>query len=212
MVVEGTTVGSCNQTVTVVCGPNGQTCTYVTPIPGCSTATHTPSIYNSLNGVGGWSTGPASAPFSFMTYSTTTSVALQPGQEVSGSIKAQVTCSVIGVIFLLELVPKVHFGSDFVWFDDPIVVDPLRGKCNWAIANKTECSKVAHCVRDELTDVCGDKTGPYTSLLDTVGWFEAQWGVKIKGGCLYNSKFDTKAGSHSAVGACTAAPPHWGKW
>ncbi|HEV7219858.1 MAG: hypothetical protein ACHP8A_03855 [Terriglobales bacterium] len=98
VVVEGTTYGSCN---TTCCQgspyPPYYTC-WSCPIPGCAGATHTPSIENVVNGVGGWTTGPGSNPFSYMSYQTTTVVSIPPGGGASPLAEWEVTCSQIGVI------------------------------------------------------------------------------------------------------------------
>jgi hypothetical protein len=91
VVVEGYTAGSCNY----VCGPNNQQCT----IAGCSSAVHTPRINNVIGGVGGWSTGPASSPFSYLSYQTTTSVQGTAGHQDSASTEGDVLCSGLGLLF-----------------------------------------------------------------------------------------------------------------
>ncbi|MFI5071920.1 MAG: hypothetical protein ACHP8A_13615, partial [Terriglobales bacterium] len=70
------------------------------PIPGCVGSTHTPSVENVLGSTGGWSTGPPSDPFAYMSYQTTTSAPEPAGQGGIGSATdASVVCSVVGTIF-----------------------------------------------------------------------------------------------------------------
>jgi hypothetical protein len=94
VVVDGQTTGSCTYTYT--CGQYGQQCTGT--IPGCSTAVHTPSIYNVIGSVGGWSTGPGQSPWTYMSYQTTVSANVQPGQEVQGRWEGKVACSSAGTL------------------------------------------------------------------------------------------------------------------
>ncbi len=99
IVVEGTTTGSCN---TTCCQgspyPPYYTC-WSCPIQGCSTAVHTGTITNVVNGVGGTTTSPSYNPFSYMSYQTTTSVLIPPGGQVSNSCGTSVSCSVAGQFF-----------------------------------------------------------------------------------------------------------------
>ncbi len=106
VVVEGTTTGSCTQTITVVCGPYGQTCTYTYTYQSCLTATHTPTITNKLGTAGGTTTGPAVSPFSWLSYQTTTVYHASPGQDVPSTTQASVVCSVVGPIFNPPPVPE----------------------------------------------------------------------------------------------------------
>ena len=95
VVVDGTTTGSCYYWYG--CGPHGQMCQGTWP--NCLTALHTPGITNVIGGNGGSTTGTATNPFSYMSYQTTNSVQLQPGQSTSASIQGSVTCSTIGSFF-----------------------------------------------------------------------------------------------------------------
>jgi hypothetical protein len=94
VVVDGQTTGSCYFTYT--CGQYGQQCqgTY----PGCVGSVHTPSIYNVLKGVGGWSTGSGQDPFTYMSYQTTVTVNVPPGADQGGQWEGVVTCSGAGTI------------------------------------------------------------------------------------------------------------------
>ena len=103
VVVEGytsTPTGSCNTTCCQSSPyPPYYSC-WTCPILGCVGSTHTPKVENVLGSMGGWSTGPPSDPFAYMSYQTTTSVQGQVGQGGIGSATdASVTCSVIGAIF-----------------------------------------------------------------------------------------------------------------
>lgn len=93
VVLEGTATGSCY--VTVVCGPNGQQCTY--PIAACSNATHTPSITNVVGSAGGTSYAAAVNAFSYISYQTTTTVPWSPGAaDVNYSWGTNISCSFSG--------------------------------------------------------------------------------------------------------------------
>lgn len=98
VVVEGSTTGSCYFYYT--CGPNGQRCqgTY----PNCVGAVHTPKINNVIGAIGGWTTGPAAYPFSYLSYQTTNSVNLQPGQTAQSTVEGDVTCSSLGSILAIS--------------------------------------------------------------------------------------------------------------
>jgi hypothetical protein len=95
VVVDGYTQGTC--TFTYVCGPNNQQCTGT--YPGCTTSTHKSKIYNKINGVGGWTYGPAVSPFTYSTYSTTNHAFLGSGETPDTDVESGVDCSQVGPIW-----------------------------------------------------------------------------------------------------------------
>lgn len=103
VLVDGTTTGGCTQTITVVCGPNGQTCTYQFTHQSCLTAVHTPTITNQLGNAGGTSTGPSVNPFSYLSYQTTTSLPVDPnGGQVQAYAFGQVRLPRFGSLSCLD--------------------------------------------------------------------------------------------------------------
>jgi hypothetical protein len=51
-----------------------------------------------LDGIGGWSTGPGHDPFSYMSYQTTVTVSVPPGGDQGGQWEGVVTCSGTGTL------------------------------------------------------------------------------------------------------------------
>jgi hypothetical protein len=63
----------------------------------CGTATHTPSVYNVLNGVGGWHDGNAVCPNCFEYANDTKSIAFSESLSATTTTEAKSTCSRAGV-------------------------------------------------------------------------------------------------------------------
>ncbi len=97
VVVDGYTNGSCTVTTTVVCGPNGQTCTYQTTNQNCANAKHTSVIKNVVGSSGGTTSGPAVNPFSYSSFSTTTQAPLAvEAAPPTTEAESYIDCSWIG--------------------------------------------------------------------------------------------------------------------
>lgn len=205
VVVEGYTSGSCFYT----CGPNNQQCEF----SWCSTATHTPQIYNVIGGSGGWSSGPASSPFSYMSYQTTALAQAQQGQVLDAKTAGNIICSVLGTLVGWPFLPiKIHWGWDNAWYNQPLTTNPLGNTCSWALANPSQCDQVCRAVRNPISAPCHDETDVFLSMLDAVPWIEWQIGSTVTGDKLYDSIFEQKLGSHVSAGQCTSIPDHWGTW
>ncbi len=133
VVVEGYTQAQC--TFTYVCGPNNQQCTGT--YPWCSQpVTHTPSIYNVVNGIGGWSNGTPVNPFSYSVFSTTTTAPLPPAPAtVPASTEAKIICSVVGTIFDSQAF-TTKIGERITYYGPP----PITGPDDSCSYNMLACS------------------------------------------------------------------------
>jgi hypothetical protein len=132
-------------------------------------------------------------------------------------MSGQVQCSAMGAIFLVGFPTiKIHWGHDFMWYDAPVAYpgNMFHNKCQWAMADPTQCRSVTETGIDPIYAQCFPQTSGtapfYKSMLDIVRWVEFQVGNTVDG-VGFNS-YDTKEGSMSPPEACSASPAHWGSW
>jgi hypothetical protein len=123
----------------------------------------------------------------------------------------------MGAIFLASFpTVKIRWGHDYMWYDDPAAVpgNMFHNKCQWAMADPTQCREVTMTGIDPLYAQCfpaAPGTAPfYKSMLDIVPWVEFQVGTTVDG-IGFNGK-DTKQGSMGPPEACSAIPEHLGVW
>jgi hypothetical protein len=174
VVVEGytsTPSGNCNTTCCQSTPyPPYYNC-WSCPIPGCVGSTHTPSIYNILGGVGGWTTGPPADPFAYQSFQTTIQLQAVHGQNYGGSTEAQISCSVAGTIFDVG-------GPILAWFTEafwgpPVSIAP-DGTCYWG-SLACKAGTTATCT-----------VGKGIPILNPIGcpnYVQATWLV-VNGGCV----------------------------
>ena len=131
-------------------------------------------------------------------------------------MSGQVQCSVMGTILLISWPVKIHWGHDFMWYDNPIAYPSsfFHNKCSWAMADPTACRQVTQTGLDRLDAQCFPQTSGtapfYKSMLDIVPWVEFQVGSVVKG--IGFNDHDIKQGSMGPPEACNAIPAHWGSW
>ena len=105
---------------------------------------------------------------------------------------------------------RIHWGHDYMWYDDPL---PITGnRCSWSLADSVQCHSVCQTIVDPLEAPCYQGPGWFNSMLDIVPWIEIQVGSRILGAGLNGSIFEVKQGSSGPPGACSAIPAHWGSW
>jgi hypothetical protein len=82
---------------------------------------------------------------------------------------------------------RVNAGTESIWYEDPIILDPLLNKCGY--------SRVANCTRNDriycgdsypsVVRECKDSGGlNFRSWVMMYGYAEIQIGSRIIGGCL----------------------------
>ncbi len=186
VVVDGTVTGDCYYNCN--CGQYGcQQCT----IPNCP-ATHTPQIYNVLNGVGGWSYGQQYSMFSYISYQTTVSIAATPGQIYPSSTEGAIYCGVAaGFIFDISAVHSIRLGFSTTYYS----YQSYDGvQCHYNVI--PYCS--ARCKYPSVTVVTNDPANclPYYKFVE--GWI--QWG---SGPADYSCTHFGPAYGVLTPGACT---------
>ena len=70
-----------------------------------SGATHHGTVYNSLNGTGGWVTGTAVAPASYLSATNSEDIVAQPGVVYTDDVDDEVICSFVGALYNTSIVP-----------------------------------------------------------------------------------------------------------
>lgn len=75
-----------------------------------SSAIHTPKIYVTVNGVGGWQNGPGESPYSYIGFTGVKANSVPIGSQLNVIAQAEVVCSFVGTLFdigPIALVPVI---------------------------------------------------------------------------------------------------------
>ena len=105
VIADGTTSGDCYHPCN--CGQYG--CSQC-PIPNCP-ADHTPSVYNVIGGVGGWSTGSTETMFAYTSFQSTTSIVGQEGVDYETFTQGRILCAVLASYIFDTAIIKGLFSS-----------------------------------------------------------------------------------------------------
>ncbi len=102
----------------------------------------------------------------------------------------------------------VNTGLEYIWYDDPIILDPAFNKCGYTIVDHCTTADRIYCGDPHPAEVqkCKDSNGlNFRSWLVIYGYGEIQLGNRIWGTCL---RLKGGSGSYAAANACSAVPPH----
>lgn len=122
-------------------------------------ATHTPSAYNKIGGVGGWGTGVGSCSTCYIYYENDQSVAATPGSDYEFDWTGEVVCSIGGIIFNPPL--TVHTYS--IRLSAYIFNGLSNGRCTWVPTCAGKCS--SQYTTNTFNGLCYT-TGPYRQCFD----------------------------------------------
>jgi hypothetical protein len=153
VVVQGTTTGGCTQTITYVCGPNGQTCQSQYTYPNCVNALHSATITNNIGTTTSETSSPGVSPFSYLSYQTTSNYQVSAQdftdkKKIPVTVKIKVLCTALGVIM-----------SQILYNNEVIDLDLAYTKSRW---NNSYTTELGGSVRCFVSSWCTAATTPPT--------------------------------------------------
>ena len=113
---SGSVVGSTSTTITghilTSVLMDGSASMNLSTCPYADSATHTPSVYNVVNGVGGWMSGPASCPSCYLSLENDEdSGAIPVDTEFAWNSGSNVRCSIAGIFWSRAFPHKVKISK-----------------------------------------------------------------------------------------------------